>query len=99
MLERMARGERPWPDGSGHPYNEGDAWNARYVERWQTASPATVLEEMKASKEAYVAAVSHLPEERFQEGRTAQRLLREGCIDHYREHAGEIREWRQREGI
>ena len=99
MLERMARGERPVPEGADYPYNAADAWNARFVERWQTASPATILEEMKASKKAYVAAARQLPEGRFQEGRTAQRLLREGCIDHYREHAGEIREWRQREGI
>ena len=64
MLKRMALGERPWPEGSGHPYNDGDAWNARFVERWQTASPATVLEELKASKDAYVAAACLLPEER-----------------------------------
>ncbi len=99
MLERMARGERPWPEGSGHPYNEGDAWNARFVEKWHTASPATVLEELKASKDAYVAAGRQLPEERFQEGRTAYRLLREGCIDHYCSHAADISDWRKREGI
>ncbi len=99
MLERMARGERPWPDGSGHPYNEGDAWNARFVEKWHTASPATILEELKASKDAYVATARQLPEERFQEGRTAYRLLQEGCIDHYRDHAAQIRDWRKREGI
>jgi hypothetical protein len=99
MLERMARGERPWPEGSGHPYNDGDAWNARFVEKWHTASPATILEELKASKDAYVAAARLLPEERFREGRTAYRLLQEGCIDHYRDHAAHIREWRKREGI
>ena len=99
MLERMARGERPVPEGADNPYSVGDAWNARFVERWQTASAATVLVEMKASKDAYVAAARQLPEERFQEGRTAYRLLREGCIDHYCSHAADIREWRQREGI
>ncbi len=99
MLERMASGERPWPEGSGHPYNEGDAWNARFVEKWHTASPATILEELKASEGAYVAAARLLPEERFREGRTAHRLLREGGIDHYRDHAAQIRDWRKREGI
>ena len=99
MLELMASGERPWPEGSGHPYNEGDAWNARFVEKWHTASPATILEELKASKGAYVAAARLLPEERFREGRTAHRLLQEGCIDHYRDHAAQIRDWRKREGI
>ena len=99
MLERMASGERPWPEGSGHPYNDGDAWNARFVEKWHTASPATILEELKASENAYVAAARLLPEERFREGRTAYRLLQEGSIDHYREHAAQIRDWRKREGI
>ena len=99
MLERMARGERPVPEGADYPYSVGDAWNARFVERWQTASPATVIVELKASKDGYVATARQLPEERFQEGRTAHRLLREGCIDHYRSHAADIREWRQREGI
>ena len=99
MLERMARGERPWPEGSGHPYDDGDAWNARFVEKWHTASPAAVLAEVRASEGAYLAAARLLPEERFQEGRTAYRLLQEGCIDHYRDHAAEIRDWRKREGI
>ena len=99
ILERMASGERPWPEGSGHPYNDGDAWNARFVEKWHTASPATILEELKASKDAYVAAARLLPEERFREGRTAYRLLQEGSIDHYRDHAAQIRDWRKREGL
>ena len=99
MLERMPSGERPWPEGSGHPYNEGDAWNARFVEKWHTASPATILEELKDSKDEYVAAARLLPEERFREGRTAYRLLQEGSIDHYRDHAAQIRDWRKREGI
>ena len=99
MLERMARGERPVPEGTDNPYSVGDAWNARFVERWQTASPATIVVELKASKDAYVAAARQLPEERFQEGRTAYRLLREGCIDHYCSHAADIGEWRKREGI
>lgn len=99
MLERMASGERPWAEGSGHPYNEGDAWNARFVEKWHTASPATILEELKASEGAYIAAARLLPEERFREGRTTHRLLQEGGIDHYRDHAAQIRDWRKREGI
>ncbi len=99
MLELMASGERPWPEGSGHPYNDGDAWNARFVEKWHTASPATILEELKASEGAYVAAARLLPEERFREGRTTYRLLQEGGIDHYRDHAAQIRDWRKREGI
>ncbi|MDO8612772.1 MAG: ClbS/DfsB family four-helix bundle protein [Dehalococcoidia bacterium] len=97
MLERIARGERPVPESAD--YTDDDAWNARFVAKWRAASAGEVLAELKASKEAYVAAAGRLPEERFKEGRTAHRLVQQGCTEHYREHAGEIREWRQREGI
>jgi hypothetical protein len=97
MLERMARGERAVPESAD--YTDDDAWNARFAAKWRAASAGDVLAELKASEEAYLAAASRLPEERFEEGRTAQRLVRQGCTEHYREHADEIREWRKREGI
>jgi len=97
MLERMARGERPVPESAD--YTDDDAWNARFAAKWRAASAGEVLAELNASKEAYLAAASRLPEERFEEGRTASRLVQQGCIEHYREHADEIREWREREGI
>jgi hypothetical protein len=97
MLERMARGERPVPESAD--YTDDDAWNARFVAKWRAASAGEVLAELKASKEAYVAAAGRLPEERFKEGRTAHRLVQQGCTEHYREHADEIREWREGEGI
>ena len=97
MLERMARGERPVPESAD--YTDDDAWNARFAARWRAASAGEVLAELNASKEAYLAAALRLPEERFEEGRTARRLVQQGCIEHYREHADEIREWRKREGI
>ena len=97
MLERMARGERPVPESAD--YTDDDAWNARFVAKWRAASAGEVLAELKAIKEAYVAAAGRLPEERFEEGRTAHRLVRQGCTEHYREHADEIREWREGEGV
>ena len=96
MLERMARGERPVPESAD--YTDDDAWNARFAARWRAASAGEVLAELKATKEAYLAAASRLPEERFEEGRTARRLVQQGCIEHYREHVDEIRAWREREG-
>ena len=97
MLERMARGERPVPESAD--YTDDDAWNARFAAKWRDAPAGDVLAELMASEEAYLAAASRLPEERFEEGRTAQRLVQQGCTEHYREHADEIREWRKREAI
>jgi hypothetical protein len=97
MLERMARGERPVPESAD--YTDDDAWNARFAAKWRAASAGEVLAELKASEEAYLAAALRLPGERFEEGRTAHRLVQEGCINHYQEHGNEIKEWRKREGI
>lgn len=96
-LERIARGERPVPEGVD--YSDVDAFNARFVETWAGTSPAALLAELKASKDLLVAAARLVPEERFEEGRAAYRILRNVGADHYREHAPEIRRWREREGI
>lgn len=96
-LERIARGERPLPEGVS--YDNEESWNARFVQTWAAASSAALIAELKASKDLFVQAARLVPEDRFQEGRTAHRILRTTAIDHYREHAPAIREWRQREGI
>ena len=97
LLERMARGERPVPEGVN--FDDADGWNAGFVQSHADASPAAIVEEMKASKEDFVAAARSLPEDRFEEGRTGQRVLTTTGINHYQEHAPVIREWRQKEGI
>jgi hypothetical protein len=95
-LERIARGERPVPDGVD--YSDGDAWNARFVEAWRNASPATVVAELRASKETLAAAARQVLESRFEEGRAGHRTLTV-TIGDYQGHAPDIREWRQKEGI
>src|SRR6266571_5339874 len=69
-LERIGRGEAPYPEGVS--YDDFDAWNAKFVE-----------------------AARALPDEQFAP-ETAGRGLIENCTSqHYREHAGQIREWRR----
>lgn len=96
-LERISRGEKPAPEGVS--YDDEDAHNARFVETWAGTSPAAIVEELVASKNLFVAAARLVPEERFEEGRAARRILLGSGADHYREHAPAIREWREREGI
>jgi uncharacterized protein (TIGR03083 family) len=84
MLERMAGGQRPAPDGVD--YSDVDGWNARFVEEMRGLSPGEVLTALHAAQAACVHAAEALPEERFAEGRTAERLLREWVIGHYDEH-------------
>jgi len=96
-FERIARGERPVPEGVD--YSNADPINARFAEAQRRADASGIMAELKASQEAFVAAARTVPEDRFEEGKTAHRILHTTGIDHYREHEPAIREWRQREGI
>ena len=95
-LERIARGERPVPEGVD--YSDADAWNARFIETWVQSSGEAVLQELETSKGLFVTAARLVPEDKFEDGRAAFRILHATAIDHYREHAA-IREWREREGV
>lgn len=96
-LERIARGERPVPEGVD--YSDADAWNARFIETWVQSSGTAVLQELETSKGLFVTAARLVPEDKFEDGRAAFRILHATAIDHYREHAAAIREWREQEGV
>ena len=91
-LGRMARGERPTPEGVD--YASPDPWNARFAAERKAMSPAEAVADLDASFAAYRAAAAALPEDRFAPGRTLDRMLHASGIDHYAEHVKEIREWR-----
>lgn len=96
-LERIARGERPTPEGVD--YSDSDSWNARFIETWRQSSGEAVLEELRVSKDLFVEAARQVPEEKFEEGRAAYRILTTTGTNHYREHAPRIRAWREETGV
>jgi hypothetical protein len=96
-FERIARGERPVPEDVD--YSNFDSWNANFAGDSRDASPGDVLAEVKESQGQFAAAALSVPEDRFEEGRAAHRIIFTTGIDHYAEHEPAIREWRQREGI
>ncbi len=96
-LQRVARGERPTPEGVD--YSDADAWNARFAQAHADTPWPQMLQELRASKDALLAAARQVPEDRFEEGRVAYRILHNAAIDHYREHIPAILEWRRREGL
>ena len=96
-FERIARGERPVPEGID--YGDPNTWNARFAEAKGDTSSVEMVQELNASKAAFVGAAEQVPTDRFEEGRATYRILHATGIDHYREHAPEIRQWREREGI
>jgi hypothetical protein len=92
-LERLGRGEAPYPDGAYDDFND---WNARFVEARKGRPPADLLREVDASHRELLSAASRLPHEHFGEGKPASGLVDGVAAGHYREHAEQIRQWRQR---
>lgn len=96
ILQRIAKGEQPVPEGVD--YSDSDAWNARFADSWKNASPEDAVAELNASERRFVEAAKQVPEERFEEGRTAHRVLVGNGAHHYHEHAPAIFEWRKKNG-
>lgn len=92
-LERMGRGERPTPEGVD--YSDADTWNAKFSAGKGGDSMDTAVQELEASFAAFRAATAALPEDRFEPGRTVDRMIHTTGIHHYQEHGGHIQEWRK----
>ena len=91
-LERIGRGQTPYPDGVS--YDDYDAWNARFVEAKRGVKVADVRAELADSHRDFVAAAAALAETHLAPGGAARDLVAGVGAGHYREHAGQIREWR-----
>jgi hypothetical protein len=92
-LERLARGERPVPEGVS--YEDADAWNAKFAAAARGTAVADVLLEFDRSHAEFLRSADHVPAERFQPGRTAWRIVDLNSAHHYREHGDQIRAWRK----
>jgi hypothetical protein len=90
-LERLGRGEKPYPDGA---YDDFDAWNARFVAARAGASTEQILAELDSTHQDFLAAARKLGEEHFADGAPARGLIDGVGPGHYREHTEQIREWR-----
>jgi hypothetical protein len=88
---RIDRGEPAYPAGA---YDDFDAWNARFVEAGKNAQSAEILADLEVSHRGLVAAAGALGAEHFATGAAARELLDATGAQHYREHAAQIREWR-----
>lgn len=97
-LERMSRGEKPQPEGVDWT-GEGDKWNATFAEHAKGKQRDQILHELESGMEAFKKSAEMLPEDRYGEGKTANRMFDGAGIVHFKEHADMIREWRSREGI
>ena len=91
-LDRIGRGEAPYPAGT---YDDFDAWNARFVEARKGAKPVEILADLEASHRKLVTAASALDDALFADDAPARALFDGTAPQHYREHAAQIRQWRQ----
>jgi hypothetical protein len=91
-LERLARGEKPVPDGVS--YDDVDAWNATFVAAKAAWPVDEILLELDRSHEYFMHVAAQVPEERVQPGKTAYRIIDANSAHHYKEHGDQIRAWR-----
>lgn len=96
-LERMAKGEKPIPEGVS--YDDVDAWNARFAEAKGSWTAADIAKELDASHAYFMRAASSVPEDRFVPGKTAYKLVDLNSRHHYQIHGQEIAAWRRSKGI
>ncbi len=88
----IAKGEAPYPPGT---YDDFDAWNARFVERKSGVKSADVVAELDLSHRRFVGAAAAPPDAHFVPGGGARDAFDGAGAGHYREHAAQIRQWRQ----
>lgn len=94
-LERMSRGEKPTPEGVN--WTDTQPWNEIFAQHVMGKRKEQVLDELERALNAFKDAAARVPDDRFGEGKTANRMFDGAGIEHMREHAAMIREWRQRQ--
>lgn len=101
FLERMARGERPTPEGVD--YSDPQAWNDKFALEYAPIGGATVLAIWRQVHMNFVKGAEALPDDRFGEKdgkpKTANRMLADNGYAHYQEHTAHILEWRKSAGL
>ncbi|MPZ24154.1 MAG: ClbS/DfsB family four-helix bundle protein [Dehalococcoidia bacterium] len=91
-LERVARGERPTPEGVD--YSDSDGWNARFAAELTAPSLGEARAQLETTHQGFRKALEGVDEDRFAEGKTAYRIAYATGTNHYREHGDAIRKWR-----
>lgn len=96
-LRRLARGERPIPEGSS--YDDVDGWNANFAAAVKDKPVAQVMLDLDRSHEDFMHAAMAVPGERYQPGKTAWKIVDSTTAHHYKEHGDQVRAWRRSRGI
>jgi hypothetical protein len=93
-MERMARGERPTPEGVD--YSDADSWNAKFAAAMKPQNASTVVATLRQSFMNFVRAARAIPDDRYGEGKTINRILEASGYGHYDEHLPALQELKSR---
>lgn len=91
-LERMSRGEKPTEQGVD--WMDRQTWNDRFADRAKGKQKQEILDELNCAMDSFKEAAEKLPEERFEEGRTVDKMFDAAGIAHFKESAEMIQTWR-----
>ena len=80
-------------------YGGIDAFNAQAQERKQGLTLEQVLEEMEETHQRLLSFLDGVADGAFARENRFLKRLRQDTYGHYREHAGQIRVWRQTRGL
>ncbi len=92
-FERMANGERPTPEGVD--WSDVQAWNDKFAAAVKDRQATELVQELDSRVENLITALQALPDDRFGEGKTTNRMAGAAAFEHMREHAAEIRAARE----
>jgi len=92
-FERMAKGERPTPEGVN--WSDVQSWNDTFAAGLGNRTAGELIAELDSRVENMITALQSLPDDRFGEGKTVNRMAEAAGFGHFREHAPEITQARQ----
>ena len=96
-LERIARGERPTQEGDD--WNDVQRYNDVFADHSRGKRKEQVIEELASAVTHFTDAAKKVPDERYGEGKTVNKMFEGAGSEHFNEHAEQIREAASRGGL
>jgi uncharacterized protein (TIGR03083 family) len=87
--ERMAQGQRPTPEGVN--WGDTQGFNMRFAQSVSGSSPSALIKDLDDKVQGFLQALEAIPDDRFGENKTVNRMAAGAGYEHFREHAEEIR--------
>ena len=92
-LQRVAQGQRPTPEGED--WSDIQGMNAGFAQGVTARRASDRIQQLDTKANEFVSALEALPDDRFGENKTLNRMAAGAGYHHFREHASQIKEARQ----